>query len=178
MKKNCFICFYRNVLHAACYGLSVYVSHARCHVARSLKRIVNGMFSTHWTFDHTAYLLNAENPSIVHKIINKLVFGYRNRGPQKTPAGKQSMPNCVVCSSDAKRHQTQYQCSLCKVALCPFPSCMMRFNTVLLSPWKKPCRNIPNYHKTAEQAVANPWGAPCGNISGEFPRRKKSAIQH
>ena len=72
----------------------------------------------------------------IDEIINKLVFGYRNRGPQKTPAGKQSMPNCVVCSSDAKRHQTQYQCSLCKVALCPFPSCMMRFHTIQLSPWK------------------------------------------
>ena len=48
----------------------------------------------------------------------------------KTPNGKQAMPDCVVCSNRAvKRHQTQFCCKECNVALCAFP-CFTRYYTL------------------------------------------------
>ncbi|XP_033109446.1 piggyBac transposable element-derived protein 4-like [Anneissia japonica] len=55
----------------------------------------------------------------------------------KTKGGKQSKPDCVVCSNrDIKRHQTQYKCSECQLPMCAAP-CFMRFHT--LSDYKVNC---------------------------------------
>jgi len=59
--------------------------------------------------------------------------------PNKTPLGKRSLQDCVVCSvrvKGKKRHQTQYMCILCDTPLCPYP-CFERYHT--LSVYKIKC---------------------------------------
>ena len=60
------------------------------------------------------------------------------RNPAQTAAGRQSMQDCVVCSSrpardqpagSAKRHQTQFWCPECEKPLCPFP-CFEKYHTL------------------------------------------------
>ena len=60
--------------------------------------------------------------------------------PDRTQAGKQSRPNCIVFSDSVKRVQTQFRCAVCKLPMCPAP-CMMRFHTIEVS-WKKARRDL------------------------------------
>lgn len=52
------------------------------------------------------------------------------RNLQKTPKGRQSKPDCCVCSSRVgQRHQTEFICKQCRVPLHPYP-CFERYHSL------------------------------------------------
>lgn len=50
----------------------------------------------------------------------------------KTPAGRQSKPDCEVCSNRElkQRHQTQHMCATCDMPMCVYP-CFERYHTMV-----------------------------------------------
>lgn len=51
--------------------------------------------------------------------------------PKRLKSGRPSRPDCAVCSNrDKKRHQTQFVCRKCDVALCPYP-CFQRYHSLV-----------------------------------------------
>lgn len=61
----------------------------------------------------------------------------------KTPNGKPSMPDCIVCSDrKSKRHQTEHICKQCNLPMHPLP-CFERYHTIVN--YKVLC--TPDLHK-------------------------------
>lgn len=68
---------------------------------------------------------------------------YPALNPKRKSGGKVCQFDCVVCSDrDKKRHQTQFFCTSCSVALCPHP-CFGRYHTLVN--FKVDC--TPDLHK-------------------------------
>ena len=69
--------------------------------------------------------------------------------PARTPAGRQSTPDCEVCSDrTVRRCQTPWMCQECEVPMCVEP-CFQRYHTLVR--FKTTCR--PNYHKFGNKSA-------------------------
>lgn len=68
-----------------------------------------------------------DQPQRISRSAHQLVFT-----SQKTPSGKPSKPECVVCSdkNTGRRHQTEMVCKECNKAMCPVP-CFWRYHNLV-----------------------------------------------
>ena len=66
--------------------------------------------------------------------------------PARTPLGKQSYPDCIVCCNrPIKRCQTGFECKTCKTPMCAYP-CFERYHTLIA--YKIKCTKELQLHTT------------------------------
>jgi hypothetical protein len=125
------ICIY--LLEASFVNASIIYKAAmednRIDYARFRIDVVKSLIQQHLEDKATTTIQRPPNPNVPTRLVGRDHWPEINK--RKTPAGRQSYLDCVVCTNRVKkmRGQTEYICGACGVALHP-NFCFQRYHTV------------------------------------------------